>query len=356
MKKKILASSLLLALLALTSCSSNDDNVIVTPVESTSQFTIPTEEQFRDFQVKETKKLEQNLSAETNNASMTTFTSNTGVIIKTNHLTYTENGNVKEVKQGDTPQLKFVEIYERSQMVLTNRTAMGMYAENNNSSETKTQVASAGQFYMDMKVNNNYVKDFTIIMFVPTKNSSPKQTDMVLWKGYVDNDNNVTYNELPEGSTMHAVQNLPLNGSNYYVANLWRTNNAIFKNEQIGWIGIHNIIPTNAEKASLSVKAPTGYNMSNSAVYVINKNQDGVAQLDSFTADQKQGNVFTSEKNWLPIGDDATLLFMTIEPKTNLVVYALKDIKVEQNNMYTFEQQDLKITTTTEFSQTVNSI
>lgn len=356
MKKRILVTNLLLAMFALVSCSSNDDNSIVIPVENTPQFAIPTDKQFRDFQVIEINKLVQTLSGKTDNASMTTFTSKNGVILKSNFLTYVENGNVKEVKEGDTSQLKFVEIYDRAQMVLTNRTTMGTYSNASNPDETKAQFASAGQFYMDMKINNIALEDFTIIMFVPTKNSANKQADMTYWIGDVNDDNNIAYLEMPKNNTMHNVTSITLANVEYYVANLWRINDDIFNFRQIGWTGIHKMKPVEGEKASLSVKAPVGYNISNSAVYVLNKNDEGVLQLNNSVTDQKQSNVFTSQDSWLSVGTDVTLLFMTIDPKTNSVIYALKDLKVEKNQLYTFDAKDLKQSNTNDFSKLVNEI
>lgn len=356
MKKRILVLNLVLALFALVSCSSNDDNSIPTPVESTSQFTIPTDKQFRAFQIKELKKLEQNLSGTTDNTSMITFTSNNGVMMKTNHLTYIENDVVKKVQKGDTPQLKFVEIYNRGQMILTNRTTVAAHVYHENSFESKAQFASGGQFYMDMQVNNTSVKDFTIIMFVPTKNSTNKQTDMTLWLGDLNNVNDIVYSEVPSESTMHNINVMKLNNTEYYTANLWRIDNSIFFTPHIGWVGIHKMKPVSAAKASVSVKAPSGYNMSNSAVYVLNKNDEGVTQLKNYFSEQKDDDIFSSINNYLPVGDDVTLLFMSIDPKTSAVIYALKELKLEQNQLLTFDVKDLKQANTDEFVKLVNKI
>lgn len=356
MKNVILVTYLLLALGAFISCSTNDDSSLTTTVESKSRFMIPSEKQFKDFQVKQVKKLTQNLSGEQNHAARNTFTSKDGVIIKADYLTHSENDRVRKAGKGDIAKVLFVEIYNRGQMMLTNRTPMGANSGTNNSNATKVQVASVGQFFIDIRVNDNSSEFFKILMFVPIKKDTKKHSDLTLWVGNVDANNNIFYTQVPSNSTMHTIKSVPLENEDYYVANLWRNKKYIFENKQIGWVGLHKKIIVTGETASINVKAPTGYNLSNSAVYLFNTNYEGVVQLDTFIIDENQGNSFTSKNNWLPMNLDGKLLFMTIDPQTESVVYALKDIKVKQNNSYTFEQNELKITTPEEFVQKMNNL
>lgn len=361
MKKVILFIGIILAFFAFIGCSSSDDNSpteavinkpIITPPSVVIPPATPSISQFRNFQIKQEKKLVQNLEANGDNIEIFKFKSAKGAIISANKLTYTKNNVIYFVKKEEKVQLKFIELYNRAEMILTNRVSMGTYSGGNR----KSQLATAGEFFMELEADGKPIKDFQINLLVPTKNSGNLQSDLKLSIGNINANNDITYTEVPANTKMNSISTLFIYGEDFYNATFKTENNTIFNSGKIGWINYNKYIPAQGETTSIVVKAPQGYNDSNSAIYFIDKNMAGVGQLDSFITHSQHGKTFSTQNNWMPIGTDATLVFVTIDPKSEELIYALKTIKVEHNKLYTFDQNELKQSNVEEFSKLINRI
>ncbi|MGG5506871.1 MULTISPECIES: hypothetical protein [unclassified Myroides] len=188
-------------------------------------------------------------------------------------------------------------------------------------------------------------------MTVPVANTRGFQEDMLLWQGNINEKDDLTFTEIPIQTEMAFLGN-DQNEENYVLyLNGWND-----LPSEIGWTNIDKYASEEGEKTQFFVKAPQGYNYENAAVYLGVKNEEGLAHLDVFLNHPELGDVFTEHYGWVPVGLEGYIFFISVDGNTNKVVYAIKEVKVEKNQMIEIKAQDLKIGTTQEVIAILNAL
>ena len=270
------------------------------------------------------------------NSYMVEFMSNKGVklTIYTNCLTF-EDGSA--IDQNGQIELEFIEIFDRSTMLLTNKPTMGHSGDGN-----KQLLETGGEFFVDIKQDGKkMIATCSIFMnlLVP-KGLTTDESDMSLWSGVIDEDGNLTWVEENNRGDQEGG-GVGGEGASYFV---------YFG--KFGWTNIDRFISFIGEKFPILVAPPHGFDHKNCAIYV---SVDGeglnlLAQLDVFTLE----GFFSEHYGSLPIGLDIHLIF--VSEKDGKWLYGIKGVKVEKDKTFSFTDDDLKTGTEAELVTAVNAL
>lgn len=359
MKISALGAFLLSALLMISSCSNDDNSSTVDPEK---KFERPTSAQFKAFQKEHLQRLEQKFNTVVEDNLQFEFISKGGVTVNISSMEIEDHVSIEI---GDKIECTFIELYDKGNMALSNRPTMGIKPIKNEwgnfefekdaygritTKGKKEFIVTGGEFYLDVKVNGARVKNYKISMDVPTKNTNGFQKDMLLWQGNVDENNDLTFNEIPTETEIGWMGEL--NEDNYMLY-LNGYDNLV---SEIGWFNIDKYLVYGDEVTKLFVQAPEGYSYLNSAVYMAIKDNEGLGKFDSHEKDPKLGNVFTVSTDWIPVGVEAHLVFISIDPITAKIIYAIQKIKVEKNGIIKINEKELKSGTGEQFVEEINKL
>lgn len=365
MKKRfqtITAFVLLLGVIGVTSCSSDDSSPTPNPGPSPEEISIPSAVEFSNLRKQVLEGEKQQISALLNEDRGFAFTSKKGVKVEVAYLDIRGG----ELTVGDTVTCTFIELYDKGVMALANRPTMGIYPERNEWGGVDYQtddygrltvegyrgfIITGGEFYFDIKVNGKQVTNYGINMVVPVVNTRGFQEDMLLWQGNVNEKDDLTFTEIPIQTEMGFLDNDENNENYVLFLNGWND-----LPSEIGWTNIDKYASEEGEKTQFFVKVPQGYNYENAGVYLGVKNEEGLAHLDVFLNHSELGEVFTEHYGWVPVGLEGYVFFISVDANTNKVVYAIKEIKVEKKQMIEIKAQDLKTGTTQEVIAILNAL
>lgn len=356
MKKKFLAltaGALLFSFMGVLSCSSDDNNSTsdpTDPVNPVEEIKIPTAAAFNDLRKSVLEREKQVFTTTVDENGIVSFTSKKGVKVEVGYL-----GVQGEFAQaGDEVTCTFIELYDKGTMALANRPTMGIYPnrdENGYFEVTRDEygrisaegykgfIITGGEFYFDIQIKGKPVTNYGINMIVPAANTGGFQDDMLFWQGNLDENDDLTFTEIPMQTEMGMLEGDKANEAYRAYLNGWGN-----IRDEIGWTNIdkYAYLEGEAELTRFFVKAPTGYDYSNAAIYLMVKNEQGLAQLDDFVDHSNHGKVFTEHYGWVPVGLEGYLVLITVDPETYKVAYAVKEIKVVKDQLIEFKSEDLK--------------
>lgn len=217
----------------------------------------------------------------------TQFTSEEGVVIQVFQNCFTfEDGSpvVGEVT------LRFIEIYQRADMLLCNKTTLGL-----NNFGSKQQLITAGIFLVEFYQNNQKLQNHCeVLLAVPVENSGGAQQEMMVWSG--------------ETTPNHSL--------------LWQTESSAFVFVEAeryqtfvvglnGWISIAKLPPPTNSKTTVQVLVSRDYHFENAAVYLAYSGQKyGLSHLDVYDINTHTFDEFYNE---IPVGENIHLIFVTAD-------------------------------------------
>ena len=263
------------------------------------------------------------------------FTSKKGVrlTIYTHCLTF-EDGT--SIDQNGQIELEYVEIFDKSSMVLTNKPTMGHNGDGN-----KRLLETGGEFYVNVTQGGKKVVATCsgFMNLIVPKSLTTDADDMTLWNGVIDENGNLTWIEEDEEDQKR--DGVWGEGASYFVN---------FGN--FGWTNIDRFINFEGKKTVLLVTPPAGFNHENSAVYVSvdGEGQNLLAQLDVFT---EEGH-FSEHYGYLPVGLDIHLIF--VSESNGRWLYGIKGVKIEEDKIYRFTDDDLTTGTEAALVADINAI
>ena len=241
------------------------------------------------------------------------------------------------INQNGQIELEYIEIFDKSSMLLTNKPTMGHSGDGN-----KRLLETGGAFYINATQGGKKIVSpcNNFMALVVPKALTVDVPDMSLWYGVIDEDENLTWVEENEES-IDRKNGVFGEGSSYYVN---------FGN--FGWTNIDRFVNFDGKKTIILVTPPEGFNHKNSAVYV---SVDGeglnlLAQLDVFT---KEG-CFSEHYGYLPVGLDIHLIF--VSENDGQWLYGIKGVKIEDGKIYAFTDDDLKTGTEAQLVAAINAI
>lgn len=244
------------------------------------------------------------------------FTSEKGVRLSIPAGCLSLNGN----SASGPAELEYVELFDRSDMLVTNKTTMGLMAN-----EDKKILVSGGAFYINVTQDGNPL-GFTcdkIQLVVPGKLTGGIDEDMIMWSGKIDSSGDLTWkkNQTGQDSTGSNGGTVFIKGP-YYVTYFGT----------FGWTNVDRFRKDPRPKTTLQVRPPEGYNIYNSAVYLSYDGEDhALAKLDTYN---ETTGLFSEHYGQVPIGLEMHIIFVT--EQDGQWRYTIKGVTVADNDLYTF--------------------
>ena len=292
----------------------------------------PTKEAFSNLKKEALEKLVQEFQIDASDG-MVTLTSEKGVEIGINTACLTELNGSSITGNID---IKFVELFNKGNMALTNKPTMGMLPDGN-----KAMLLTGGEFLIKASNNGNELKtNCGISLKIPTALTNGDDPSMILWNGTIDEDDNLTWEEDKRGP-QGAGGEIFVSDGKY---------NAIVSG--FGWSNVDRFYSDPRPKTTLKVKPPTGYDFTNSAVYLSYDGEStGLANLDTYDED---GDYFSEHYGQIPIGLECHVIFMT-EDSGNWS-YAIKSVTIAANDVITFTLGELTTGTATQLETAIDNL
>ena len=277
----------------------------------------------------------QNFTA-TAGAGLITLTSENGVTIKINGNCLTKNGNPAT----GPIAIEFVELFDKGTMLITDKPTMGIMPNGD-----QGLLISGGEFFV--KATQGGVELATtcnINLIVPASLTDGIDNEMTLWNGLIDTDGDLAWEEEravdnPNGGKEDGVF---AEGNNYYVS---------FGN--FGWTNVDKFYSDPRPRTTILADAPTGYDNTNSAIYLSydGEGQNALAKLDTY--DSNTG-LFSEHYGQIPIGLACHVIFATEE--NGNWRYAIKAVTVAANDVYTFTLAETTVGTEAQLVAAINAI
>jgi hypothetical protein len=316
---------LVLASIALTSCS-DDDNNTTNNVPSAAQFAAIRENALDGITENFTFNAE---------AGSATFTSAKGVQITINGACLTKNGNPVTGQV----QLEYAEVFDSGTMLVTDKTTMGKMPNGD-----MTLIVSGGEFYVNATQGGVQLNTTCALqLIIPSALTGGADTQMRLWDGTLDAAGNLDWEQqedTPNGQNNIFVEGTAVNAPYY----------AFFNN--FGWTNVDRFYSDPRPRTLILAEAPTGYNFGNSAIYL---HYDGeantLAKLDTYN---DATNQFSEHYGQIPIGLECHVIFATEE--AGQWRYAIKPATITANAVYSFTQGETTLGTEAQLVAAINAL
>jgi len=298
--------SLIFATILFTSCNPDDDGS-----SSTVQY-VPDADAFSQLKDQALENVTQTFQFNSDDGNIT-LTSEAGVQISINGDCLTLNGN-EITGQVD---IEFVELFEKGNMLTTNKPTMGKLPNGD-----KALLISGGEFFIEATQNGNVLAtNCNLQLVIPANLTGDPDPEMTLWEGQIDNEDNLTWEELIPGVDDGEVF---VEADSYYAF------------LDFGWTNVDRFYSDTRPKTPIQVQPPAGYTNLNSAVYL---SYDGeapaLANLDTF---DNATNIFSEHYGQIPIGLECHVIFVTED--NGVWRYAIKPVTIVANHVITFTLED----------------
>jgi hypothetical protein len=308
--KRIILLVQALVLCMMVACNNDDNN---SNNNNSSAITPPTAQEFAALQSEALESLVQDFVFDA--GSMANLTSENGVIITIYGGCLTQNGNPVT----GNVNLEYVEIFNRGNMVATNKPTMGIMPNGD-----KALLVSGGEFYISATKNGQPVQlNCGIMLQVPASLTGGTDNGMTFWQGTIDEDGDLVWEEAEEAGQENGVG---VEEATYYVFGV-----------EFGWTNIDRWYSDPRPKTTILVDVPEGYDNQNSAVYV-SYDDEGVAlaQLDTYNP---VTGLFSEHYGQIPIGLECHIIFVSEDD--GMFTYAIKAVTIQANGIITFTDADL---------------
>ncbi|HMR18013.1 MAG TPA: hypothetical protein PKA53_01825 [Sphingobacterium sp.] len=262
-----------------------------------------------------------------------TFTSAKGAkfSIGGNCLLDENNNNVS----GDVT-LSFIEIYDRGNMVATNKPVMGKDNDGN-----LLPLVTGGEY--DIKIEQDGKELHPGCMFqvyIPAANTGSLDGSMILWKGEINDDGNLQWEEVKAAGQEGGLR-----------ANEQSVGYDIWGNE-FGWANVDRFYSDPRPKTQIKVTVPEGYNNQNSGVYLAYENEPNVlAQLDTYDTEER---FFSEHYGFIPVGMNLHVIF--VSESNGYVVYAIKPATIVADGTIAIQNDDIATTTKNNLITLINAL
>ncbi len=223
--------------------------------------------------------------------------------------------------------IKYIEIFEKGKMAVTNKPTMGIVAGE------LTLLRTGGEFYLDITYQGEQVKVVNPIKInISTSNSKASPVGMVLWNGDINANDNLTW--LPADTKDLSFENdgaiFGGKGGTFYDVLL---NNS----SSFGWCNIDIRSNMPGDKVKIEVVPPAGFNHTNSSVYLAVKGEENMlAQFDIFNSGT---NTFEEHTGLLPVGLECHIIF--VAQQNGNFIYSIISTTIGYNANYTVSSNSL---------------
>ncbi len=243
-----------------------------------------------------------------------------------------ENGNSVE---GDVT-LSFIEIYDRGNMVATNKPVMGKDGDGN-----LLPLVTGGEYNIEFKQGDKTLRSGCLFnIHIPAKNTGSLDGGMILWTGKINDEGNLVWEEAKADGKEGGIR--PNEQSAGY--DIW--------GNEFGWTNVDRFYSDPRDKTQIKVTVPNGYNKDNAAVYLAYENEPNVlAQLDTYDVEDK---FFSEHYGFIPIGMNLHVIF--VSESNGSVVYATKPATIVANGTIAITDAELNTTTKNNLISLINAL
>lgn len=268
-----------------------------------------------------------------------TFKAEDGIVFKSkNGAVLTINGNSLVDDKGNTVEgeveLTFIEIYDRGNMVVTNKPVMGLDKD----ARKPRPLITGGQYSIEIRQGNKELPGVSHNITVPGSLTGGVNPEMKLWDGIIDDETgNLVYEEVEVGE----AAGMKTTNENYEIFN-----------NRFGWTNIDIFWNYEGPKTQIKVVVPTGYNGDNSGVFIAYEGQNNLlAQLDVYDKTEK---FFTEHYGFIPVGEKIHLIF--VSESNGSVTYAIKSLTIVADQTITVAQSELQVGSLDEVVDLINDL
>lgn len=319
---------LLVAILAfLANCSSEDSEQIrrATSESFTSLRTTSLESKMQNFQF--------------NASEYGVFTTEKGAQIVIDGNCLMKNGN----SISGVVNVEILELYERGSMLITHKPTIGKMPN-----EDMALLLSGGEFYINATHEGDQLEmNCAIQLVVPVSLTNGADNNMTLFCGNGwDNDcdgvceSSIIWEEVQNGNDGVTVTNADL--GLVYMASF----------SSFGWTNVDKFYTDSRPKTTLQVAVPTGFNNTNSAVYLsYNGEPNALAYLDTFN---ESTGLFSEHYGQIPIGLECHVIFVSEDNGEWL--YAIKNVTISDGDIISILESDLNTTNASEIETLINNL
>ena len=320
---KHILGTLLMTALILTSCTKNDDGDIIIRA---------TAEDFNNLKDAALENLTQTFQFDAADGSIT-LTSDEGVNIYINTNCLTLNGNAVT----GTIDLEFVELFEKGNMLTTNKPTMGIMPNGD-----KALLISGGEFFVEATKDGAALETTCgFQMLIPADLTGGVDNAMILWNGIIDDEGNLAWDEVKRDAAGQGEGGVFAEGNNYY---------GFF--QSFGWSNVDRFYNDPRPKTTILVAVPEGYNNTNSSVYLSYDGEEaGLAGLDTYDANT---GLFSEHYGQIPIGLECHVIFATEE--NDNWKYAIKAVTIVENGVITFTDGETSVATEAQLTTIINGL
>lgn len=313
--------TLLLAAVLFTSCDDKNDDAYIA-IRATAA-------EYNNLQDDALESITQNFQFNAEDGAIS-LTSENGVSIYINGSCLTLNGNAVT---GEV-DLEFVEIFDRGNMLVTNKPTMGVMPNGD-----KALLLTGGEFFINATQNGaNLEIGCDIQLGIPTNLTGGPDNDMILWEGIIDEDGNLAWEEENEDPNKGGV----FAEGNQYYAFL----------DGFGWTNVDRFYNDPREKTTILVAVPEGYDNQNCSVFLSYDGEDtGIANLDTYDANS---GLFSEHYGQIPIGLECHVIFVT-EDGGNWK-YAAQAATIVEDGIITISDSETATVTQTQLIAIINAL
>jgi len=212
--------------------------------------------------------------------------------------------------------LKFMEIFDRGTMLVTNRPTVGI-----SPSGEEGILISGGEFFLDATQNGAQLDACAINATIPTDLTGGVDFNMSLWTGNIDADGDLTW-------VADTTSGIEMDTSAYFVFT-----------DEFGWINCDVFWDDPRPRTAVTVETPTDYDETNSAVYF--------SIVGETSGLGRAGGQF-------PIGQEAHFIFATAEDDDWR--YAVQAVTISEDEIVTFNLDDTTVVTESELIDIINAL
>lgn len=231
-------------------------------------------------------------------------------------------------------EMTFIEIYDRGNMVLTNKPVMAKDPETGHS----VPLITGGQYLLEVKQGDKKLRGCHYRLNVPGDLTGGVDTDMVLWDGTIDNDGNLIYENVTDRQS-------------YIEFGETLTEYGVI-HDRFHWCNIDKYLNYDGPKTRIKVHVPSAYNSKNSAVYVaFSEENKALAQLDTYNETEKY---FSEHYGFVPVDKTAHIIF--ISESQGSAVYVIKSVTIAANQSITIATNELQTGTLEQVIALINAL
>jgi hypothetical protein len=305
-------------------------NISCKKEQETMRFAAPNAANFKSLRNKALHDLTQNKTFNAEDGIVFTSTKGTTVTI---HASCLEDADGTPIT-GEV-QLSFVEIYDKGNMVITNKPVMGR-----NQDGDLLPLVTGGEFDIRITQGNKILKPrCSYNVSVPANLTGDLDYGMILWQGNINADGNLEWDNGDNAGGQEQGLRADEKTNSY---NIW--------NGQFGWTNVDRFYSHTGPKTQIKVVVPSAYNNENAAVYLAYEDQPNLlAQLDTYNQAEK---FFSEHYGFVPVGIKLHVIFTS--ESNGSIAYAIKEVTVADNSVIHISESELNTASQSQLVALIN--